>query len=125
MGDDKDAAPSDFPIVKEKKPDWAAGQPPTPALERALLFWLVIHVVAMLATALLILPGAPGGLHDGAGRVAYLAQFPWRRSAGHGALRVPASGGAGSRGIPSPSGRFFSSSALLPFFPHRPARSRR
>jgi len=77
MSDNGDAARQVFPIVIEKQPGWTVGEPPTRALEWALLFWLGIHVVALVATALLILPGAPGGPHDGAGRMAYLAQFPW------------------------------------------------
>ncbi len=77
MSAEEDTAGQVFPIAIEKKPGWAAGEPPARALEWALLFWLGIHAVAMLATALLILPGAPGGLHAGDGRMAYLAQVPW------------------------------------------------
>src|SRR5579862_1879019 len=61
----------------EEPPSWAKGEPPARLLELALLFWLVIHVAAMLATALLILPGAPGGPHEAAGRMAYVAANPW------------------------------------------------
>lgn len=48
-------------------------------LERALLFTIVIHAVAMVSMALLLLPGLPGGthelLHD---RISYIANHPWR-----------------------------------------------
>src|SRR5258705_53906 len=72
-------------------------------LERALLFAIVIHAVAMVSMALLLLPGMPGGtnanppyefdpnsLHlprttdptfvsgGSRNRVAYIAQHPWR-----------------------------------------------
>lgn len=61
----------------EEPPSWMKGEPPRRRLELALLFWLVIHAAAMLATALLILPGAPGGPHDAAARMAYVAANPW------------------------------------------------
>jgi hypothetical protein len=47
-------------------------------LLRALLFTLVMHAVAMVAMAVLLLPGMPGGgtLAD-AERIAYIAGHPW------------------------------------------------
>ncbi len=47
-------------------------------LEQALLFTFVIHAVAMLSMAALLLPGMPGGgVADDASRVAYIAEHPW------------------------------------------------
>ncbi len=46
-------------------------------LERSLLFCFVIHGVAMLAMAALLLPGVPGGPNGGAARMAYVAAHPW------------------------------------------------
>jgi hypothetical protein len=47
-------------------------------LERALLFALVIHALAMLAMVALLLPGMPGGPTSGvAARMAYVAAHPW------------------------------------------------
>jgi hypothetical protein len=47
-------------------------------LERALLFTFVLHALAMLAMAGLLLPGMPGGggIDDGA-RIQYIAGHPW------------------------------------------------
>lgn len=47
-------------------------------LERALLLTFVIHGIAMLAMALLLLPGMPTGARDDAARIAYIASHPWR-----------------------------------------------
>lgn len=47
-------------------------------LEQVLLVNLGVHVLALLATALFLLPGMPGGSGDEAGRIAYLAAHPWR-----------------------------------------------
>lgn len=47
-------------------------------LERALIFTFVIHGVAMLSMALLLLPGMPGGgVTDDSARIRYIAQNPW------------------------------------------------
>ena len=47
-------------------------------LEQILLVSLGVHVIALAATALLLLPGVPGGSSSGdAARVAYLAAHPW------------------------------------------------
>jgi hypothetical protein len=45
-------------------------------LERALLFTILAHGLAMLGMALLLLPGMPGGTEP-ASRVAYIANNPW------------------------------------------------
>src|SRR5947209_9582327 len=50
---------------------------PTYFLERTLLFSFVIHGVAMLSMVLLLLAGMPGGPHNGAARIAYIASYPW------------------------------------------------
>lgn len=48
-------------------------------LERALLFSFVIHGVAMVSMALLLLPGMPGGgVTDAASRIRYVSEHPWR-----------------------------------------------
>jgi hypothetical protein len=47
-------------------------------LEQVLLVNLAVHVVAMIGTALFLLPGLPGGSSaDDAARIAYLAAHPW------------------------------------------------
>ena len=47
-------------------------------LERALLFTIVIHAVAMVSMALFLLPGMPGGgTSSDAARVDYVARHPW------------------------------------------------
>src|SRR4051812_11673033 len=47
-------------------------------LEQALLLSLVLHLLAMLGMALLLLPGMPGGNYaDVAGRMVYVADHPW------------------------------------------------
>jgi hypothetical protein len=47
-------------------------------LEQALLLSLLLHLLAMLGMALLLLPGMPGGPNsDVAGRMAYVAGHPW------------------------------------------------
>jgi hypothetical protein len=47
-------------------------------LERALLFTFVIHGIAMLSMAFLLLPGMPGGgTADDLVRIRYLAAHPW------------------------------------------------
>src|SRR5262245_60116159 len=47
-------------------------------LERALIFSFVIHGVAMLSMALLLLPGMPGGgTAADRDRLRYLASHPW------------------------------------------------
>src|SRR5262249_55367409 len=47
-------------------------------LEQILLVNLGVHVVALVCTALFLLPGMPGGNSaDDAARVAYLADHPW------------------------------------------------
>jgi hypothetical protein len=47
-------------------------------LERALLVAFVLHGIAMLSMALLLLPGIPGGPNaDVAARMAYVAGHPW------------------------------------------------
>lgn len=47
-------------------------------LERAFLLTFVAHGLAMLAMALLLLPGIPGGgVRDDAARIAYIAAHPW------------------------------------------------
>lgn len=46
-------------------------------LERALLFSLVIHALAMLSMALLLMDGIPGAEPDLAARMAYVAGHPW------------------------------------------------
>jgi Uncharacterized conserved protein (COG2071) len=47
-------------------------------LERALLAAFVVHGLAMLSMAALLLPGIPGGLRsDVAARMAYIAAHPW------------------------------------------------
>jgi len=51
---------------------------PERLLERALIFTFLIHAVAMLSMALLLLPGMPGGgVADDAARIRYIAQHPW------------------------------------------------
>jgi hypothetical protein len=53
------------------------------ALERALLFNFVIHGLALLGMALLLLPTLPGGSSQAdAARVAAIAEHPWRFRAG-------------------------------------------
>lgn len=53
------------------------------SLERALLFNLAIHGVAMAAMVALLLPMLPGGsTPDDAARVAMIAEHPWRFRAG-------------------------------------------
>jgi hypothetical protein len=60
------------PITPESTPRAAR------LLEAALLFTFVIHALAMVSMALLLLPGMPGGLHsDDARRVEYVASHPW------------------------------------------------
>jgi hypothetical protein len=53
-------------------------------LEHALLFNFLIHAVAMLGMATLLLPMMPGGggADDDATRIAAIAQHPWRFRAG-------------------------------------------
>jgi len=54
--------------------------PPRPdrVLEQALLFTFLIHGIAMLSMALLLLPGMPGGgVADDLARVRYIAAHPW------------------------------------------------
>jgi hypothetical protein len=46
-------------------------------LERSLLFTFVMHGAGMIAMALWLLPGMPGGGADDAARVAYVASHPW------------------------------------------------
>src|SRR5258706_9091721 len=47
-------------------------------LERALLFTFVVHGIAMLSMALLLLPGMPGGgTADSAVRIRTMADHPW------------------------------------------------
>lgn len=47
-------------------------------LEQMLLVNLAVHLLALVATVLFLLPGMPGGSSSGdAGRVAYLAAHPW------------------------------------------------
>src|SRR3954468_13827953 len=47
-------------------------------LERALLLTFGAHGVAMLAMALVLLPGMPGGgARDDVARIAYIAAHPW------------------------------------------------
>jgi hypothetical protein len=46
-------------------------------LEQALLFTFVIHGVAMLSMAFLLLPGMPGAGADDAARVRVVAEHPW------------------------------------------------
>jgi hypothetical protein len=47
-------------------------------LERALLFTMVSHLLAMATMALLLMPGVPGGAPtDVAARAAYIANHPW------------------------------------------------
>lgn len=46
-------------------------------LENSLLFTTVIHAVAMLSMALLLMPGMTGGWADDRTRVAYVAEHPW------------------------------------------------
>jgi hypothetical protein len=46
-------------------------------LERALLFSLVVHGVASLGSAFLLLPGTPGVPADAAARMAYVASHAW------------------------------------------------
>lgn len=52
-------------------------QGPQPFLERSLIFSWVIHGVAMLAMAWLLVPGLPGGGSETAGRMAYITAHPW------------------------------------------------
>jgi hypothetical protein len=47
-------------------------------LEQALLITFVVHAIAMLAMAALLLPGMPGGGTPDTARVAYIAAHPWR-----------------------------------------------
>ena len=48
------------------------------SLERALFFTLACHLAAMLAMAVLLLPGMPGGgSADGVARAVYVATHPW------------------------------------------------
>ena len=56
-----------------------AASAPTAArfLERALLFTIVIHAVAMLSMALVLLPGQPGANSDAGARIAYVAEHAW------------------------------------------------
>lgn len=55
--------------------------PPEPAarfLEGALLFTFILHGLAMVSMALLLLPGMPGGnAVSDASRIAYIAHHPW------------------------------------------------
>ncbi len=52
-------------------------------LERALIFTLIAHGLAMVGMALLLLPGMPGGPHAAvAARAAYVAAHPWLWRAG-------------------------------------------
>jgi hypothetical protein len=52
-------------------------------LQRALLFTLFAHGLAMVGMALLLLPGMPGGPHTAvADRAAYVAGHPWLWRAG-------------------------------------------
>src|SRR5438552_3831501 len=54
-----------------------------PFLEMTLLFNFVIHAIAMLSMALLLLPAMPGGTTaDDASRVTYIAHHPWLWRAG-------------------------------------------
>src|SRR5262249_4731906 len=47
-------------------------------LEQILLVNLGVHIVALVSTALFLLPGMPGGSSaDDASRVTYLAANPW------------------------------------------------
>jgi hypothetical protein len=47
-------------------------------LERSLVFTFVMHGLGMIAMAVLLLPGMPGGgTVDDAARVAYIASHPW------------------------------------------------
>src|SRR5277367_4882516 len=47
-------------------------------LERALLFTLIMHGLAMISMVLFLLPGLPGGSNaDDAQRIAYIAHQPW------------------------------------------------
>ena len=60
-----------------------ANPPAARLLERALLFTLLAHGVAMVGMALLLLPGMPGGPHAAvAERAAYVAGHPWAWRAG-------------------------------------------
>jgi hypothetical protein len=53
-------------------------QPAARFLEASLLFNFLIHAVAMVSMALLLLPGMPGGgVADDASRVGYIAAHPW------------------------------------------------
>ena len=59
-------------------PSYRLPEPPAPFLERALIFTFVIHAVGMVAMALLLLPGVPGGGNaDVAARAAHVAAHPW------------------------------------------------
>lgn len=68
--------------VARHPPDRQGGAPagnPLRALERALLLSFVLHGLAMLSMAVLLLPGQPGGpTPDLAGRMAYVAADAWR-----------------------------------------------
>src|SRR3954454_23205387 len=65
MADDRPQLPSvDVPVAAR-------------FLESALLFNLLIHAVAMLSMALLLIPGMPGGMSDAPARVAYVGAHPW------------------------------------------------
>jgi hypothetical protein len=58
-----------------------AEPPPRAArfLEQTLLWNILIHVAALVTMGLLLLPGMPGGpVTDAAGRIAYVADHPWR-----------------------------------------------
>src|SRR5688572_26868813 len=70
-------APATLPVHSCPMP--APDPPPRAAfLERALLFALFAHALAMLSMALLLLPGMPGGgTASDADRVAYIANRPW------------------------------------------------
>jgi hypothetical protein len=71
--------PTAKPVTAAKATAHAAGARFAPLLERALLLAFVIHGLAMLGMALLLLPGMPGGPNaGGAARVAYVAAHPWR-----------------------------------------------
>lgn len=48
-----------------------------PWLENSLLFTTIIHAVAMLSMALLLMPGMQGGWSGEQARIAYVAEHPW------------------------------------------------
>src|SRR5262245_59009937 len=62
-----------MPAINKTEPRLAAR-----FLEQVLLVNLAVHILALIYTALFLLPGLPGGSSaEDAARIAYLAAVPW------------------------------------------------